>query len=246
MQNPGSPSILFVLALAIALALSAGCVAPAKETAPATNPATTIPPTTLAPPVTVIIPVNTTETAPGTVYKTFTSSPYGFSIDYPDTWIVHDLNTPETNISATRYDVVEFTSPTFLRCNTEKTECVNLQAKVKVEADTKPSSTDLDTFFVKEVARVTSGSGIEITKRDAMFKLAGDKAYRLDYALDTDEVHMHALSAYTVRNGVAYIITYQAHDPARGETSNQFEQYYNDAMAMLVSFSPGTSQWKTY
>jgi len=48
---------------------------------------------------------------------------------------------------------------------------MNVRAKVIIEADTHPSSTDLDIFFVKDVARITSSNSIEITKRDAMFKL---------------------------------------------------------------------------
>jgi hypothetical protein len=122
---------------------------------------------------------------------------------------------------------------------------VNVRAEVKVEADAKPSSTDLDTFFVKEVSRITTSSNIEITKRDAMFKLVGDKAYRLDFKSDTDTENINALSAYTIKNGVGYIITYHAHAPERNEQNNKFEQYYNEVMSMFNSFNISGGTWKT-
>ena len=42
-------------------------------------------------------------------------------------------------------------------------------------------STELDTFFVKEVARISTENDVEITKRNAMFKLSENRAYRFDY-----------------------------------------------------------------
>ena len=200
---------------------------------------TTIVPTTATP------SVATTETTAATTFKTYSTSKYDFNIDYPSEWQVNEVNIQEPNISLTRYDVVEFYSPTFLRCNTDKSDCVNVRAKVTIEADTHPSSTDLDTFFVKDVARITSSNSIEITKRDAMFKLVGEKAYRLDYKSDTDTEDINALSAYTIQNGNAYVITYSAHAPERLEQNNQFEQYYNDVMSMFSSFNVSGGTWKT-
>ncbi len=196
---------------------------------------------------TTIVPVNATPVATTAApFKTFTSVPYSFSIGYPANWDFSELNRSEPSISSSRVDVVEFYSPSFLRCNSDKSDCVNVRAEVKVEADAHPSSTDLDAFFVKDVARITTQNNIEITKRDAMFKLAGDKAYRLDFkSADSASEHIHALSAYTIRNGVAYIITYHGHDPERQENTSQFEQYYNDAMSMFGSFTPSGGIYKT-
>ena len=250
-----SPVFLSVLLLLCtgALLLVAGCTstpAPSSTTTIPSTVATTassIPTTieTTAVPPSVAVPETTPEAVPTTTFKTYSNSTYGFSIDYPGDWGVNEVNRQEPEISRTRYEVVEFYSPSFLRCNTEKTECVNVRAEMKIEADSHPSSTDLDTFFVKEVARVTTTNSIEITKRDAMFKLDGDKAYRLDYVSDTDKEDISALSAYTVRNGVGYIITYHAHAPERSEQTNQFEQYYNDAMAMFGSFTTTAGNYKT-
>jgi hypothetical protein len=236
-----------VLICIVAYLLIAGCVSqplPAVSTSVTTQVA--IPETieTTAVPTTAI-PSAATATTPATAFKTYSNSKYGFTIDYPVSWEVNEVNIVEPDVSLTRYDVVEFYSPSFLRCNTEKTECVNVRAEVKVEADTNPSSDDLDTFFVKEVARITSGSSIQITKRDAMFKLVGEKAYRLDYSSDSDGEDINALSAYTIKNGVGYIITYHAHAPERSETTSQFEQYYNDVMTMFSSFNTGGGTWKT-
>jgi len=147
--------------------------------------------------------------------------------------------------SLTRYDVVEFYSPSFLRCNTEKSDCVNVRSEVKIEVETNPVSTELETFFVKEVARMSSTSGFEITKRDSMFKLSGAKAYRLDFTSHSDSQEINVLSAYTIQNDKGYIITYHAHTPERDEKNNQFEQYYNDVMTMFSSFKVDAGNYKT-
>jgi len=251
-HTKGCISTLFLTCI-IASLFVAGCVSP-SATSPATTPQPPAATTPSAPPTTVevteipaetVVPNQSPVPAATPAFKSYSSSQYGFSIDYPGEWEAKELNEQETAISLTRIDVVEFYSPAFLRCNTEKTECVNVRAEVKVEAETNPSSTDLDTFFVKEVARVTTTNNVEITKRDAMFKLAGDKAYRLDYKSDSDDEDINALSAYTIKNGVGYIITYHAHAPARNEETNQFEQYYNDAMSMFSSFTTSGGTWKT-
>jgi len=246
-NTPGFISVMILICIVSSLVV-AGCV---SSSAPAPTPAATtqapVPTSieTTAVPVTTIPTVNVTGTTAATVFKTYTSSKYGFSIDYPGNWDVNEVDTLESDISLTRHDAVEFYSPTFLRCNTDKSECVNVRAMVKVETDTNPSSTDLDTFFVKDVARITSSNSIEITKRDAMFKLMGDKAYRLDYKQDTTTGSINALSAYTIKNDKAYVITYSAHAPERLEQNNQFEQYYNDVMTMFGSFTITGGAWKT-
>jgi hypothetical protein len=251
--SASGPGILIALCLIILLA-AAGCTTTQQPAAPATTapvtavPADTVPATTPA----TEVPVTTATEEPVAIATTaapfnhFTSDRFAFGIDYPADWTARELNAPETAISSTRYDVVEFYSPSFLRCNSDKTECVNVRAEVRVEADTNPSSTELDTFFVKEVARVTTESNVEITKRDAMFRLAGDKAYRLDYkSADTADEHINALSAYAIRNGVGYIITYHGHAPERQENTSQFELYYNDVMQMFDSFELTAGNYKT-
>ncbi|MFA4848560.1 MAG: PsbP-related protein [Methanoregula sp.] len=246
--------LLFVLVL-VAVFMTAGCTSlpPSdKSVSPATTvPTSAIPATSsstiAATPIPVIITTSAVTPVPttGTSFNQYSNSKYGFSIDYPRDWQKNDLDKQETNISLTRYNVVEFYSPSFIRCNTEKNDCVNVRAEVKVEVDTQPAYKDLDTFFIKDVARITSGSGVEITKRDAMFKLMGDKAYRLDYLSKPSTGEVNTLSAYTIKDGKAYIITYHAHSPERNETNNQFEQYYNDVMSMFSSFNANMGNIKT-
>jgi hypothetical protein len=246
-HSPGFISALFLICVVASL-IVAGCTSQSAPVPTPTVTTQTVLPTTIAAttvPTVAVTYVPATETTRGTTFKPYTNTKYGFSIDYPDDWQVNEVNVQESDISLTRYDVVEFYSPSFLRCNSDKTDCVNVRAEVRIEADTHPSSTDLDTFFVKEVARITTGSSIEITKRDAMFKLVGDKAYRLDYSSDSNGEDINALSAYTIKNGVAYIITYHAHAPERDEKTNQFEQYYNDVMTMFSSFNISGGIWKT-
>jgi len=223
-----------ILVCIIASLLIAGCVAPPK-TIPPSPAATTTVTASKATAVPTII----------TSFNQYSNSRYGFSIDYPDDWQKNELNKLETEIPWTRYDVVEFYSPSFVRCNTERTDCVNVRSEVKIEVDPNPVSTELDTFFVKDVARITTGNYVEITRRDSLFKLSGDKAYRLDYNLRSDKEDIKVLSAYTIQNGKGYIITFHAHAPVRNERINQFEQYYNDVMTMFGSFKANAGNYKT-
>jgi len=107
---------------------------------------------------------------------------------------------------------------------------------MKIEVDTDPVPADLETFFVTEVARITRGGNVEITTRDALFRLSGEKAYQLDYNFRSDTEDIKVQSAYTILNGRAYIVTFHAPAPVRSEKINQFEQYYNDVVHMFDSF----------
>ena len=230
-------SVLLLACIVVSL-LVAGCIQPTTTSDKNASSATEAP-TTVATSKTTPIPTLTTS------FNQYSNSRYGFSIDYPGDWQKNELNKLEPEISRTRYNVVEFYSPSFLRCNTEKSNCVNVRSEVKIEVDTNPVSTELDTFFVKDVARITTGSDVEITKRNAMFKLSGTRAYRLDYNFHSDIEEINVLSAYTIINDKGYIITFHAHAPEREEKINQFDQYYNDAMTMFSSFKTNAGNYKT-
>jgi hypothetical protein len=223
-------SALFLTHVVVIL-LVTGCIQPTTfsktSTSVSTAPTTLI--TTAAPPVLTASPVPT----PATSFNQYSNSKYGFSIDYPSDWQKNEIDKPEPEISLHRYSVVEFYSPSFVRCNSEGKDCVNVRSEVKIEVDTDPVSTELETFFVKDVARITSGGNVEITMRNAMFKLSGAKAYRLDYNFRSDPEDIKVLSAYTILNGKGYIITFHAHAPVRSEKINQYMQYYNDVMHMF-------------
>ena len=230
-------SVLLLACIVVSL-LVAGCIQPTTTSDKNASSATEAP-TTVATSKTTPIPTLTTS------FNQYSNSRYGFSIDYPSDWQKNELNKLEPEISRTRYNVVEFYSPSFLRCNTEKSNCVNVRSEVKIEVDTNPVSTELDTFFVKDVARITTGSDVEITKRNAMFKLSGTRAYRLDYNFHSDIEEINVLSAYTIINDKGYIVTFHAHAPEREEKINQFDQYYNDAMTMFSSFKTNAGNYKT-
>jgi hypothetical protein len=235
-------SALFLTHVVVIL-LVTGCIQPTTfsktSTSVSTAPTTLI--TTAAPPVLTASPVPT----PATSFNQYSNSKYGFSIDYPSDWQKNEIDKPEPEISLHRYSVVEFYSPSFVRCNSEGKDCVNVRSEVKIEVDTDPVSTELETFFVKDVARITSGGNVEITMRNAMFKLSGAKAYRLDYNFRSDPEDIKVLSAYTILNGKGYIITFHAHAPVRSEKINQYMQYYNDVMHMFESFKTTAGNNKT-
>lgn len=243
------PGILMIVIIIVITAISPGCVqtdsgSPVQNATQTIIPATpvvtaTIPETTATPYAETALNETQNQTTPAPTptpeYTKYTSENYGFSIDYPSDWEENPTNQLLTDFSSVYRDV-EFYSPTISRCNTEKTECVNVRAEVSVDVDTAPGTKELDTYYVKDVARLTGEYGIEITKKDSLFKLAGVKAYRLDYHQKDDVEDINVLRAYTLIGGNVYIITYHAHAPKSGEI-NQFEQYYNNAMAMFKSFS---------
>lgn len=245
MNGKTIPSYLLpalILTCIIIALLAAGCVQPGTFSK-TPSPVSTTPPapvTTAPPPVVTVSPVP----APATSFNQYSNSRYGFSIDYPGDWQKNELDEPEPEISLNRSTVVEFYSPSFVRCNSEGKDCVNVRSEMKIEVDTDPVPADLETFFVKEVARITSGGNVEITTRAALFRLSGAKAYQLDYNFRSDTEDIKVRSAYTILNDKAYIITFHAHSPVRSEKINQFEQYYNDVVHMFDSFrtSEGTSR----
>jgi len=214
-------------------------IEPAKITS-----APTISPTQIPTPVETTVIFTQVTTAPSlsptpqqtqSAMKTYTSSKFGFSIDYPSNWEVNEKNMLETP-SLTRYDVIEFYSPSINRCDTDQSSCSLVKSTIMVEVETKPGTKELADYFVPEVARITSQNGAQITKRDSSFKLSGAKAYRLDYTAIYNKNAINLLSAYTLINDNAYIITYRAYTPVRLE-ENQFELYYNTAMDMYKSFN---------
>jgi hypothetical protein len=166
--------------------------------------------------------------------KTYTSSQHGFSIDYPSDWEVSEKNLLKAS-SLSRYNVVEFYSPSINRCDSDQSSCSIVKTTVMVEVETSPNAKDIADYFVPEVARITSENMAQITKRDSSFRLSGAKAYRLDYSAQYNKNEINVLSAYTLINGSVYIVTYRAYTPVRLE-QNQFELYYNTAMDMFKSF----------
>ena len=235
-------SVLFLTYIVVTI-LVAGCIQPttfSRTPFPVSSAPTTLV-TTAAPPVITASPVP----AHATSFNRYSNSKYGFSIDYPGDWQKNEFDEPEPEISLHRYTVVEFYSPSFVRCNSEGNDCVNVRSEMKIEVDTDPVSTELETFFVKDVARITSGGNVEITGRDAMFKLSGAKAYRLDYNFRSDTEDINVVSAYTILNDKAYIVTFHAHAPVRSEKINQFVQYYNDFTHMFNSFKTTAGNYKS-
>lgn len=166
--------------------------------------------------------------------KTYTSSRFGFSMDYPSNWEVNEKNTLETP-SLTRYNVVEFYSPSINRCDSDQIGCAIVKTTMMVEIETQPNTKEIADYFVPEVARITRETGVQITKTNAIFELSGVKAYRLDYSAQYNKNDIKLLSAYTLINDKVYIVTYRAYAPVRLE-EDQFEKYYNTAMDMFKSF----------
>jgi hypothetical protein len=233
--------IILVIAL-VAAGILVGLPALNKNAMiPAATPQQITPAPTVTPEIPVTLPpqpsiATTIPTPEKTVspYKTYTSSRFGFSIDYPSEWIVNETNSLKVP-STTRYTVVEFYSPSIDRCNTDLSDCSVIRAKYIVEVETAPKTKELADYFVPESAKLLAENGGQITKKDSFFKLSGVKAYRLDYTNEVNHYEQNLISAYSLINNNAYILTYKAYAPMRSEP-NLFEQYYNTANDMFASF----------
>jgi len=238
-----------IIILLCAIILITGCVqqsntskTPAQVIASVPSPADTIVQTT---PVVTVTPAAAPQQA--AAYNTYSNSAYGFSINYPFDWKVIELSPVNTGQQESqvpsgcgpRFDVVVFQSPPINNC--VKNDCVNVVSEVKIEVDPAPFTQNLDDYYVKDVAWITTiniGNQLAITKRDSMFSLSGGKAYRLDYHIPVPESNGHwydelnVQRAYTIIGGKAYIITYHAH----GLSTSQYETYYNTVQDMFKSF----------
>jgi hypothetical protein len=218
-------SALFLTYLVVTL-LGSGCIQPANASSKSLSPVDTAPPTIVTTP-------DTTDATLASPFYQYSNYEYGFSIDYPAEWQSNELNT-QNPYYLERYDIVEFYSPIFKRCNTDKSDCVKVRSEVKVEVDTTPWLNS--TFFVNDVVRITTEDLVEITRRDATFKISGDVAYRLDYVTKADTGDIKTIRIYTIQNDKIFIITFHAHSPVRTENIDQYQLYYNDAMTMFASF----------
>ena len=230
-------STLFLTYIVVTV-LAAGCIQPANASSRSSSPAN-------ADPTTIVTPDPTPDISDETLvppFNQYSNYQYGFCIDYPSDWEPNELNTQDPYYLE-RYDVVEFYSPLFIRCNTDKSDCVRVRSELKVEVDTTPGA-ELDTFFVNDVVRITTGDLVEITKRDSTFKLSGDVAYRLDYVTKGDTGDIKTIRVYTIQDDNIYIITFHAHSPVRTETTDQYELYYDDAMTMFNSFKMNEENYK--
>lgn len=244
----GSPTVTAPAGIVTA---PAGTINP-TETTPAAGPenATEVPGTLSAlPENTTSIPAATSPVPPGNstpavTYLTYSNASYGFSIDYPSDWTVNDAPVANPSDPASppgfepKIDVVEFYSPAITRCNNG--DCVLVRSEVHVEVDPSPSTTVLSDYYVKDVAAISQGEEVDITGHNAMFKLSGQNAYRLDFKTGYDISEINIQRAYTIIGGKAYVITFHAHAPYSGEV-DQFEEYYNTAQDMFKSFQTTAS-----
>lgn len=173
-------------------------------------------------------------TTEGTQFLKYTNPSHGFSIDYPSDWEVTEI-TSDPDLSDPGFRIVEFYSPSILRCNTDS-QCVYVRARVTIDVDETPFTDELEEYYVKDVARITTASGVEITRKQAKIELSKTKAYSFDY-IGTDEYGgIKVMRAYTLIGDNGYIVTYTAHSP-KNEEVDMFDQYYNDVQHMMDSFS---------
>jgi len=243
-------TILLIISLC-AVVMIAGCVQqnrtssnPSPVITSVSTPADTSLIVTTSPNTPVSVQVVTVTSQQALMYKTYSNPAYGFSIKYPSNWDVNELAPVITGQKSTqvpsgfgpRFDVVEFYSPLSTSCT--QNGCI--RSEVHVEVDPTPFTKNLDDYYVKDVAWISTNNPIEITKHEAKFSLSGQKAYRLDYRLQSSTGsiidQLNVQRAYVIIGGKAYIITFHAHGLDTGDES-QFVKYYNTAQDMFTSFN---------
>ena len=256
--------LILSFSIIIAATLMAGCtsfdntaattVPPATPvpvtltTNPAVTESVTIPlPTTAVPESTPPVPENTTTVTPVStprVFLTYTNSTYGFSMDYPSDWQVleapvetgQDPGVPQGYSG--KVDVVEFYSPGIIRCH--RSECVNVQAEMHVEVDPAPPTSDLDEYYLHDIAAIQRNYPIDVSTHNSMFHIENLSAYEFDYQLKKDLINIHAERVYTGVTGKVFVFTFHAHAPYSGE-EDQYAEYSGVADTMFKSFRPTTT-----
>lgn len=233
-QSPATP----VATTAVTLSAPATAVVTETPVAPGVNTTTGPAATSETTPAAGVTP-SPQATAGARTYLTYTNTSYGFSIDYPSDWTVQeapvetgqDPGVPAGYTSKT--DVVEFYSPAVSRCY--QGTCVDVRAEMHVQVDPSPPDTDLDQYYIHDVAAISQNYPIDITGHDAGFKLSGQNAYELDYHVQDDPIDIRVERAYTIAAGKAFVLTYHVHAPHSGEV-DQGVIYSNVVVEMFRSF----------
>jgi hypothetical protein len=227
----------FIIILIVCGTISSGCISqssaqasgpvPSAETSTAPTPSIT---TTMTPPATEpvsdvgIAPVSNEQDA----LTHYINSNYRFSIDYPTGWEVTEF-TPYHEGVAT-----EFISPPITRCNTLKTECSDLNARLSIYVDPSPTPSVIEDYYIKNVAKMEH---IEITKKMAYCEIMDKRAYRMDYIQNDDKGSREykAMKVFAKIGNTVYIFTYQAPWP-KNEESGLYDEYLDQIEDAVESF----------
>lgn len=229
----------FIIILIVGGILCSGCVSqssaqasgpvPPAETGNANTQS--IPPvTTTSPTVTEPVPDATlvSEVSEQDALTHYINSNYRFSIDYPTGWEITEFSPYRAGV------VTEFISPSITRCNTLKTECSDLNAKLTIYVDPSPTPSVIEDYYIKNVAKMEH---IEITKKMAYCEIMDKRAYRMDYIQNDDKGsrEFKAMKVFAKIGNTVYVFTYQAPWP-KNEESGLYDEYLDQIEDSVESF----------
>lgn len=232
--------IAFGMCIAIILVLGifiAGCTT-------TSTPSSGTPPQT--PAQNIIAPISATNapttpptvtTVPAVQYKTYTNSPYGITLSYPENWEVQEQDSLALrDYGRSTINIANFYSP-----GNDK------YASFSIDID-PTSETELESYYNHAVLALQAYyPNWGITKHNYQLKVSDNTAYRIDYQVTHDDSIRvdYGLQVYTLVKGTPYIFTYQAQDISPNDET--YKENLDEAQAMIksVTISPVTVTTKS-
>jgi hypothetical protein len=177
-------------------------------------------------------------------YRTYTNESYTFSLDYPANWTMAEMSPALLKtINATRLKsetgirVVEFYSPSIIRCDSSVTgDCAYIRTKVSVDVAYLPANMTFDEYFINRTLAMTDDNSVGMRRASPVITLNYTKAYSLEYNSGYNEDQAYVTKIFGLFGGRVYMITYRSNFPKINE-ENQFEKYSGDFQHMLKSFA---------
>lgn len=132
---------------------------------------------------------------------------------------------------------ITFKSPDRKICNAINSECFAAMSLFTVEVDQNPSTTDLDDYFNKAVARMQEEYAITATSKSPTTYISDVKAYGINYVTRDERGNPknQIMQYFTVIDDKVYILTYNA--PYSVERDNLYDTYQRDAMHIVETFN---------
>jgi hypothetical protein len=134
----------------------------------------------------------------------YTSSKYGFSFRYPQTWEINEKSTgsPRT--------VLILTAPVENECDRTGTRCFKYTASMTFEVDQNPFTLVPEDYFNQAVAALQNEYSITATSKSAPCIVSGTRAYQIEFYTRDERGNPDRsyMQYYTVIDGKVYIISY--------------------------------------
>jgi hypothetical protein len=143
-------------------------------------------------------------TQPSDGWVDYTSSKYGFSFRYPQTWEINEksIGSPRT--------VLILTAPVENECDRTGTRCFRYTASMTFEIDQKPFTLVPEDYFNHAVAALQNEYSITATSKSAPCIVSGTRAYQIEFYTRDERGNPDRsyMQYYVIIDGKVYIISY--------------------------------------